>query len=125
MIKILIPINKGKTKTNIRGFWYSTDTKKTYYDYLRVIQTYYLNDNVIEDIKKRYKQEAIFYIVNDTGYCYYNEDKIDVLSNRIYTEVLKDNLKITIKYYLIKYGGLTVYKVEGKYFIEVFTTKEG
>jgi uncharacterized protein (DUF2164 family) len=123
MIEILIPINKSRVKTNTRGFWYSQDNKKTYYDYLKVIQTYILNDNVIEDIKKKYNQEAIFYIDNNIGYCYYNKNKIDILPNKIYTKILKDNLKTTIKTYLKKYGGLTVYKISGNYFIEVFTTK--
>jgi hypothetical protein len=33
MIKILIPENKGKEKSKIRGFW-KNETGKIYYDYL-------------------------------------------------------------------------------------------
>ena len=70
MIKIYIPISKGKTKTNIRGYWQGD---KLYYDYIKIINTYTINNDVIDDIKKKYKQEAIFYIKDNIGYCYYNK----------------------------------------------------
>ena len=55
-MKVLIPISKGKQKVNIRGFWYSKDTKKTYYDYIKIITVFSLNDNVIEDLRRTIKE---------------------------------------------------------------------
>jgi bifunctional DNA-binding transcriptional regulator/antitoxin component of YhaV-PrlF toxin-antitoxin module len=127
MIKILIPANKGKTKTDIRGFWYSQDNHKTYYDYLRecpLSMNYRYNAlnkrfyTLLEVLQKQEKQEAIFFISGKKGYVFYNRYKIEVLKKRIYKETT--NLKQDIKYSLKKYNGVTVYKVDNRYYIEVF-----
>jgi len=120
MIKVFIPQSKGRNKTSIRGFWYSQDTRKTYYDYLKIVNTYNLNTWILEDLKKKYKQEAIFYVNNNIGYCYYTRDNIEVLTNRIYAEVSRADLKHTIKKALRDFSGCTIYNEAGRYYIEIF-----
>lgn len=130
MIKILIPQSKGKVKTNCRGFWKS-ENSRVCYDYLSITelnwdlkQKNYFKRFLIylARIKAVYNQEAVFYINDKIGYCYYSKDKIEILPHRIYKEVLKVNLKVTIKEALKVYGGLTIYQEAGRYYIEVFTS---
>ncbi len=121
MIKIFIPCTK-KTKTNIRGFW--RDNNKLYYDYL-TSQHYKMPDKNefythAENLKRFYNQLAIFYVEDDIGYIYYNKNKIDILSKRIYALVLKHNIKKEIKEAISQYGGVTIYKIDNKYFKEIF-----
>jgi hypothetical protein len=127
MVKVFIPINKSKIKTGARGFW-RNDTGRTYYDYLKIINyrqenigLYYrdLFINYLETIKTGYKQEAIFYTDNGQGFIYYSKDKIEVLKNRIYQDIT-GNLKEAIKEAIKKYNGVTVYKNNNRYFLEVF-----
>ena len=124
MIKIFIPQDKRQGKTRIRGFWYSKDNHKIYYDYLK-IKNYAIPDQIalikkLEALKKYYNQEAIFYASDNIGYCYYTRDNIEVLTNRIYTEVLRANLKQEIKEALRDFSGCTIYNEAGKYYIEIY-----
>jgi hypothetical protein len=121
MIKVFIPEIKGRVKSSIRGFWYSQDTKRTYYDYLRVIDTCnkdYISINYLEALKKKYNQEAIFYKSDIRGFIYTGKDKLVILSNHIYSEV--KNLKREIKEALKLYCGVTIYQKNGKYYKEIF-----
>jgi hypothetical protein len=124
MIKIFIPAIKGKQKTSVRGFWYSQDTKKTYYDYLKIVNTSYIESKQLEYLKTKYNQECIAYIDTATECLkfYYSQDKIEILSNRIYAEV--KNLRAEIKEALKLYGGVTIYKVGNKYFKEIYYNRE-
>ena len=130
MVKVFIPINKGKyNKTLARGFW-RDEAGKVYYDYIKPID-YKLNNkglyyrglflNYLDKIKIGYNQQCIFYIEAGQGFIYTDKNNIEVLPNRIIKEVLRGNLKNTIKATLKIYGGLTIYQEAGKYFIEVFT----
>lgn len=131
MVKVFIPIVKGKyNKTLARGFW-RNEAGRVYYDYVKIIN--YRQDNIgvyyqglfydyLDTIKAGYNQECIFYTVDNVGYCYYNRDKIEILPHRIIKEVLRGNLKNTIKANLKIYGGLTILNEAGRYYIEVFTT---
>ena len=118
MVRVFIPEKKGKIKTNVRGFWYSKDTKRTYYDYLNVITTPVLTADILENLKRRHNQECIAYIAYGIMDIYYNRDKIEVLRKRIYSEV--KNLKQEIKEALKQYGGVTIYKSGKKYFKEIY-----
>lgn len=130
MIKVFIPEVKGRIKTNVRGFWYSNDTGKTYYDYLKVKEyvlfntgdKYYLNRffDYLELLQKSYNQECIAYVNNNVLSIFYNRNKIEVLSNRIYSEVKPECLKKEIKSALKAYSGITIYKEDKLYFKEVF-----
>lgn len=132
MIKIFIPEIKKKygKKELARGFWQS-DKGKIYYDYIKVINYnqsiepgYYGNlfYNYIDTIKAGYKQEAIFYKINNCGYVYYSRDKIEILPGRIYSEVSRADLKRAIKEALKRFSGCTIYNEAGRYYIEVFKT---
>lgn len=125
MIKLLIPTEKKKGKTTARGFWYSKESKKIYYDYLRLIRLgcNVLSNSQLEVIQKKLKQEAIAYIVNDSILkIFYSKVKTEILPHRIYKEVLRQDLKTAIKEALKRFSGCTVYLEKGKYYIEVFTT---
>ena len=122
MIKVFIPEIKGKIKTSVRGFW-RNEAGKTFYDYLKVIHTYNLNTWILEDLKKKYNQEALFYTRFNCGYIFNGIDKnIIILPHRIYKEVARGNLKVAIKEALKVYSGCTIYNEAGKYYLEVFTT---
>jgi hypothetical protein len=122
MIKVFIPISKGKVKTDVRGFWYSKDSHKIYYDYLKIVNTSYIETRQLEQLKKKYNQESIFYFdtSTDTGKIYYSRDKIEVLHSRIIKEVLRANLRAEIKEALKQYGGVTIYEIGNKYYKEIF-----
>ena len=122
MIKILIPQNKGKNKTEVRGFW--LDNNKIYYDYL-TIQNYQDNNEQglfthLKGLKTFYRQECIFFIEAGQGKIYYSRDKVITLCNRIYSEVSRENLKREIKEALRDYKGITIYQEGKRYYKEIY-----
>jgi hypothetical protein len=132
MIKVFIPVNKGRVKSNIRGFWRSDYTRangksKTYYDYLKIeklnFEKHYLQAeifNIAELLKEKYNQECIAYKENNILKIYYSKDKIEILSHRLYSEVKPEVLRAEIKAALRVYGGITIYKEGKRYFKEIF-----
>jgi hypothetical protein len=129
MVKIFIPKNKGKEKTLTRGFWYSQENKKIYYDYLNILNYNIpfenLNYKEIENIKLKYNQESIFIISKNKGYIFYNKNKIDILNKRdiIKIKIQGKNRKLLkeyIKSLLKLYGGLTVYIKKFDYILECY-----
>ena len=130
----MIPKQKGKVKTEIRGFWFSAESKKTYYDYLQAMTISRRFDyraynfrlyNVIDYIRTSEKQEAIFFIGQKTGYVFNNRHDITVLKGRIVIrhagyKGLKDIIKNALK----QYGGITVYINGGSYEIEIYYKKD-
>ena len=120
MIKVFIPQIKGRVKTSVRGFW--RDNGKTYYDYLKIVNTSFIEPKQLETLKKKYNQESIFYIDSQLPYgiVWYSRDKKEVLNQRIIKEVLKANLRAEIKEALKVYSGITIYKEGNKYFKEIF-----
>jgi len=124
MYKIFIPILDKRKKLNTRGFWYNKN--KFYYDYI-IIKKYICNKEklfyLLEKLKQEYIQEAIFYIHNNIGYIFYNRNNIEILKQRYILKIDKRNrkyLKYNIKILLKKYKGLTIYKEDNFYKIEVF-----
>ena len=130
MIKIFIPqTQKTTNKTDIRGIWIN-DKGHLFYDYLHIE---YLNWTVedrrylnrfylyLDQIKKKLDQEAIFYIINNTAYIYYNRDKIEVLKTRTQTTAKPGQARQAIKEALKTYGGITIYKRPGEILIEAWT----
>jgi hypothetical protein len=121
MTKVFIPETKGRAKTDIRGFWYSNDTKRTYYDYLRIEEHNQMPSyKYIYNLMNKYNQEAIAIIDSNNVLKIYSKDKIEVLSNRIYQEVDRQNLKKEIKEALNFFNGITIYKKDKTYFKEIF-----
>jgi hypothetical protein len=118
MIKVFIPVIKGRVKASIRGFW-RNEAGKTFYDYLRLSNRFYLLAE-LEAIQKRYNQEAIAYIDKGILKIFYSRNKIEVLSHCIFKEVLRGNLKAEIREALKVYGGITIYKKDNRYFKEIF-----
>lgn len=131
MIKVFIPTDKGKIKSNIRGFWYSQDIKRTYYDYLKVKNlcsysygnqfnnSYTLNHLLA--LKIIHKQEAIFFVSQNKGYCFNDYYNVTELSNKkIFEHKGFKGLKWAIKECLSEYNGVTIYKKGNTYLLEVF-----
>jgi hypothetical protein len=118
MIKVLIPTDKRQGKTKVRGLWVN-DNGKLFYYYLGIKEFYSEPSyKCLENLKRQYNQEAIFYVNYNKGFCY--TDRIEMLPHRIYKEVLRYNLKRELKEALKIYRGITIYQNEGKYFIEIF-----
>jgi hypothetical protein len=124
MYQLFIPKNKGKAKTSVRGFWYSQENKKTYYDYLRLEFLHSLNKNKLLDYKLCYNQEAIFYIAENKAYIFYDENKTEVLTNKTIKNIVKGNfkeLRRSIKAFIDIFGGCTVYICKHDYIIEAWS----
>jgi hypothetical protein len=132
MVKVFIPEVKGKNKTETRGFW-KDNSGRVYYDYIKVIN--YRQENIgfyyqdlfkdyLENLKVYHKQEAIFYVKDNTGFIYNGRDNIEELPGRIYKEVTRENLKSSIKEALKVYGGVTIYNEAGRYYLEIFYRPE-
>jgi hypothetical protein len=120
MIKVFIPEIKSKNKTNVRGFW-RNDKGITFYDYLSIKEfADYPSYRVIEALRIKYNQEAIAIIGKSLTLNIFYKNRQEVLSNRIYKEVLRDNLRQEIKEALKQYEGVTIYKVDNRYFKEIF-----
>jgi hypothetical protein len=135
-IRVFIPVAKRKYgKQNLaRGLW-ANESGKIESDlidcreYNQSITGLYYRDifyNYLDNLKQiktnGKTQDCIFYKVGNVGYIYYSRDKIQILPSRIYGEILKGNLKLTIKKALKDYQGCTIYKESGKYYIEIFKT---
>jgi uncharacterized protein YbcV (DUF1398 family) len=123
MVKVFIPKEKTKQeKTSARGFWLSPEGK-LYYDYIEVKNILTYSSYYIETVRQQKRQEAIFFINDNIGNVFYNENKIEVLKNRKVFSVDKSNkkeLRQLLKSLLKVYSGLTVYNQEKYYIIEVF-----
>jgi hypothetical protein len=120
MIKVFIPLKKGRIKTNIRGFWYSEKTKRTYYDYLKIEEHFQMPSyKYLDNLRKKYNQEAI--AIDDCGILkIYSNDKTEILPIKIGKKISKQNLKTEIKKALKDYGGITIYKRNKLYFAEIY-----
>lgn len=126
MYTVFIPKEKGRYKTNVRGFW-KNDSGKIFYDYMTMKYFGYIEKRQLEKIKEEYNQEAIFLkdSSTDTAWIYHNRDKSDMLRHRrIFQKVGFFGLKKLIKELLNKYSGLTVYETtKGIFQIEVWTNE--
>ena len=127
MIKVFIPEIKGRVKSSIRGFWYSQDTKRTYYDYLTVEPLYFLGVDTLEQLRVKHNQEALFIVnvensSNKKGYIYYSPGRIEELRKGLGVTIGRNTktLRGIIRKLLKAYGGVTVYKEDKGYLIEVF-----
>ena len=117
MIKLLIPIDKTKKyKSDLRGFWYSQESKKLYYDYIITKRYKNSNKNYLEYLKQKYNQESLFYLQNGQAKIFYNRDKIEILNRKLYfTAKNKKDLKPLLKKLIKKYNGCTVYDLGFNY----------
>jgi len=120
MIKVFIPEIKGRQKTSIRGFW-RNEAGHTFYDYLSIKEfTDYPSYRSIEALRIKYNQEAIAIIGESLTLNIFYQNKQEVLSNRIYKEVSKANLRAEISEALRQYSGVTIYQEGNRYFKEIF-----
>jgi len=119
-MKIFIPQDNKKEKTDIRGFW--QEGKKLYYDYIKIENGKY-NYNAIEKIRTEKNQICLFYTDNKKAFIFYSPEKIDTLKNRVKFKIPKNrkiSLKFCFKYILKKYNGFTLYNEKNFYVIEIW-----
>ena len=135
-IMVFIPVEKRKcNKRNLlRGYWQNESGKiesdlidcREYNQSIEGLlyqDIFYRYLENLKQIKTNGKsQECIFYKINNIGYIYYSRDRIQILPKRIIKEVKKEDLKLTIKNDLKENSGLTIYRENGKYYIEIFKT---
>ena len=107
-----------KEKSVIRGYW--LDNGKLYRDFI-----------IIDKIKNKTKLQegmqdlfgkgelAVFYSIDKKGYCINNQGKINVLPYRLRLHRQKLSVK-EIKKLVSVFGGVTIYKLYGRYIIEVY-----
>jgi len=103
MIKLFVPIDKTKKyKPELRGFWYSQESKKLYYDYIITKRYKNSNKSYIGYLKKKYNQESLFYLQNGQAKIFYNRDKIEKRKKLVHDLIKKNipsnfNRKLIIK----------------------------
>lgn len=118
MIKVLISRIKGRLKTDIRGFW-RDERGKVHYDYLAVMEfNSFPSHKWIQRQCEMLKQKCIAIKEDNTLAICYSSGKIEKLNQRKYREI--KNLRVEIKDILKKYNGVTVYKIDNKYFAEIY-----
>ena len=121
-MKIYVPIKKSKeNKTITRGFWRNSSGKIDY-DYIKEYSSLSnLKIEKIEAIRKKYKQEAIFYLSNFSGgykrkaYIWNGIKKITLKNQYISYCQSFYGLKNIIKYHIKNYGGASVTKYDKSY----------
>lgn len=117
MYKIFIPCKKAEATS--RGYWLS-DSGKLCKDFIHYVYHEDIGNSLLEDYRLRYNQEAIFYIYNGNGYIWNGKDLLTLNKHfKIQRNVKK--LKYAIPYYVKKYNGLTITKLNtDTYKIEVY-----
>lgn len=111
-------------KTNVKGFW--IDKGKVYIDNVSIktfnnkdsieLYSFNLHKQLLFKVKK---QLAVFYIKGNKACIEDRQGNIDILSHCIrYKE--KHISKAYIKALLLQHGGLTIYRHEGYYTIDIW-----
>ena len=117
MIKLFDVVNY---KTNVKGYW--LDNGKIYIDNVNIKE--FSKENYAFIISKRKlfrikKQLAVFYIKNNIAYIEDCKGNITILKNKIAwneKRITKEYLKIL----LLQHKGLTIYKNDNDYTIEIW-----
>ena len=110
--------NVTKDKSKIIGFW--RDNRKIYKDNINLLSckdTKVLNDKISILFAKG--EKAIFYTFNNMAFVK-NARETEILNNRIY-KIYKRLKPSIVKKLILKYNGLTVYRIKRQYAIEIYT----
>jgi hypothetical protein len=115
--KIYLPTDKTD-KAKVRGFWRGANG--LCYDYIHKFRVKKAEDLIW--LKKRYKQEALFYTRQRRAYIWNSPNKIEELKHfRYFAYPTKTKgLKTFLKNILNSYGGFTIYLKEEQYLVEVW-----
>ena len=118
MKTLYIPV---KEKSNIRGLW--KDKNKVYFDNL-ITREYFSEKYAFLMAKRKLfiekNQEAIFYTEKNQAFIEDKNGKIETLSNRIIIQINKIKPSF-IKLLLNNFNGLTIFKIDNHYKIELWT----
>ena len=109
-----------KHKTDIRGYW--LDNKGKLYEDNIYLKGYYSKGELLKDIKDIFKssqEKAVFYRDSKQGHIINRNGKIDILSHRIIKTFKLLPLK-DIRDLIVRYNGLTIFKGQGSYTVEVW-----
>ncbi len=112
-------------RSRVRGYW--RNNGKVYRDNITLVK-YRQKRQLEKGIRALFDkgEKAIFYRagVKNKGYCIDNKGKLITYPNRL--RIRQSGLSgQAVKRLLARYGGLTVYKSNGGYFLEVFYNKKG
>ena len=120
MFILMLPVEKSKVKSSIRGYW--LDNKIIYYDYLKEIKLPYIDKKALNGYSITYKQLALFYKQNKKSFIYTDKTKkTEVLSKvKRVSHTGYKGLKKAIKLFISNYGGCTVYIKKNSYLLECF-----
>ena len=132
MIIVFIPELKGRIKRDTRGLWIGASGRIDY-DYIKAINYPLSNEGLyyagrfldyLENLRDYLKQEAIFYIKDNSGYIYSGRGQdIVKLSGRKEWDIKAGQLlknRGLLRDILKNYGGLTIYKNGRDYKVEVY-----
>jgi hypothetical protein len=109
-----------KHDTGITGYWIDKDT--IYKDKIRIVD--YSDFTALrQGIKALFDigEKAVFYSINNIGYCEYADGKKEIFPHRDIIHVYTTS-DIYIKDLLKKYGGFTLYEINDKRYIEIYKT---
>ena len=109
----------SKNKTDIHGLWLD-DKKKLYKDYIIPLKTEGV-DKLQAIAKKLFNEgeKAVFYTAGNEGYIVSCNNELMKLSKKDVYHVLKlspDSIKRLLK----RYGGITIYRLNVGYIVEVY-----
>ncbi len=109
----------NKIKSDIKGFW-QDNNKKIYIDNIN-INYCYTDYKLLNLMRKSFLsgEKACFYTDNDKAFILSNDGKKTILRNK--KTLKRHKLSVNeIKYLLSIYEGLTIFKKEYCYIIEIF-----
>jgi hypothetical protein len=116
MIKLYNILNKSN-RTDIKGFW--IDNNKIYIDRIAIIKCNHTFDIYKNKLFNELNQLAIFYIKGNKAYIEDKQGNITVLANHI--KLYRKYLKLAeIKALLKEYNGLTIFKKNNNYLIDIW-----
>lgn len=107
-----------KTKSQIKGYW--IDKGKLYKDNIKLVshKDYEALNQGIQALFNK-GEKAVFYTLTNKGFCVDTQGKLTVYNKRL--RLHRHKLSASeVKRLLKHFGGLTCYKLQDKYIIEVF-----
>ncbi|GAH11146.1 unnamed protein product, partial [marine sediment metagenome] len=99
---------------------YWVDNGKLYKD--NIIRKKYKNYQALsQGIKDLFikEEKSVFYTLKNRGFCIDNSGQLSVYNKRLRLRRKKLS-KNFVKLLLLKFGGLTIYKLKNKFIIEIF-----
>ena len=108
----------SKKSKDASGFW--VDAGKVYIDHIRIIELKKFSGlSARRSVNFENKELAVFYIRSKTAYIDNKDGSLIELKNQIVKHYSKLSISI-VKEWLWKYGGCTIFRVDGGYTVEAW-----